>query len=393
MGSINMQTAAKKNLLNFTVLPSLKNLADIKPAIGQGEFYQQIAPRLVKGIYGKQLFRELAEMLMRLAHHAYTVRRTDVIEMASQILLSLPLPQEYRSVGLYYHAICIQKQGRVAEACATLERVAEEAPLRYRARATQMLGLFSHAQGDYGGALSRYVEATRIAASRDWCDPYTIVTTQQNIAILKSIDGDHRRALTDLENLLPLVRTVGAFDPYKYYHYLNSFAVELGEAGRLDEARNICKIVLASPYAFAYPEWRETDNDIALRGYRSRSVRSHPYRTLNKNNVMRLPAPDPERSSTSVSSTPSQPAGPARVFSMQKWKEKMGKETNGDHKDSKSDKDMNQDEILYEIMNIFTEKDMDREIRLEMLESIRKLAAKKRANKQEKEPGEDSDQD
>lgn len=71
----------------------------------------------------------------------------------------------------------------------------------------------------------------------------------------------------------------------------------------------------------------------------------------------------------------------------------MVKESNGDHKNNKPNKDMTQDEILYEIMNIFTESDMDLETRLEMLESIQKLAAKKRAKKQEKDKDKDPDQD
>jgi signal recognition particle GTPase len=83
----------------------------------------------------------------------------------------------------------------------------------------------------------------------------------------------------------------------------------------------------------------------------------------------------------------------ARVLDLQKWKEKMVKESNGDHKDKKSNKDMSQDEILYEIMNIFTESDMDLETRLEMLESIQKLAAKKRAKKKGEVTDKDPDQD
>ena len=50
--------------------------------------------------------------------------------------------------------------------------------------------------------------------------------------------------------------------PHLYFVYLNSLAVELGEAGRKYEARNIIRHVIASPFAFAYPEWRETGEDL-----------------------------------------------------------------------------------------------------------------------------------
>ncbi|MGA9774223.1 MAG: hypothetical protein WBV94_34665 [Blastocatellia bacterium] len=397
-----MHTATSRNLLNFIELPSLKRLAGSQPAVGQGEFYQQIANLLVKGVYDSQLFCKVANIVIRLAHHAYTLRRADIIEQASQILLTLPLTPEYQSIGLYYYAISIEKQGRRAEACVLLERVAEKAPLHFRARATHLLGLFTHAQGDFNGAWSLYIEASRIAINDKCQDPQTIVNTQQNIAILKSLEGDHRRALNDLENLFPLVRVVGTSDPYKYYHFLNSYAVELSEVGRLDDAHNVCKIVLASPYAFAYPEWRETGNDIALRRYRPRSIRikATPHRALKKNtvlrknhNVLHLPMLNLERDNTPSKPAPLDSDRPAQVFDLQKWKEKMVKESNGDHKNNKSNKDMTQDEILYEIMNIFTESDMDLEIRLEMLESIQKLAAKKRAKKQEKDKDKDPDQD
>lgn len=43
---------------------------------------------------------------------------------------------------------------------------------------------------------------------------------------------------------------------------MNSLAVELGEAGRKGEARRIISHVLASPYAYAYPEWQETANEL-----------------------------------------------------------------------------------------------------------------------------------
>ena len=71
----------------------------------------------------------------------------------------------------------------------------------------------------------------------------------------------------------------------------------------------------------------------------------------------------------------------------------MGKEPNGDHQDGKANQNKTQDEMLYEIMNLFTESDMDREIRLEMLEAMQELAAKQRAKKQQEKPDKDSDED
>lgn len=46
----------------------------------------------------------------------------------------------------------------------------------------------------------------------------------------------------------------------------NSLAVELFAVWRLEEAKNVSQIVLASPFASPYPEYRETREEIALKG-------------------------------------------------------------------------------------------------------------------------------
>jgi hypothetical protein len=245
--------------------------------------------------------------------------------------------------------------------------------------------------GDIQSALHLYIESSRAVMRAREFDPLAAYYIQSSIAIVKSIDGNHKGALTDLGGMFPLARAVGAYYTPLFYNHLNSLAVELLEAGRITEAQNVSNIVLASPFAGVYPEYRATGIDIALRGRRaSRSVIYVARSKLNAQNVLRLPPAERSNSNTSVEPAPACQQQ-ARVLDMHEWMEKMGKEPNGDHKDRKSDEDMMQDEMLFEIMNLFTEKDMDREIRLEMLESIRKLVAKKRANKQENEPGEDSD--
>jgi hypothetical protein len=93
------------------------------------------------------------------------------------------------------------------------------------------------------------------------------------IAVWKTRDGSHRAALSDLEKLFPLARSVGRWHPHVYYDYLNSLAVELANNGQLTDARNASRIVLASVFTPAYPEWRETYDEISLKlPHSSRSV-------------------------------------------------------------------------------------------------------------------------
>jgi tetratricopeptide (TPR) repeat protein len=350
-----MQTAAGSNLV-LTDFFSLKGLSGVYPR-NQGALYQQIFSEIFKRRARKETVSRLAQLLAETAHQAYDLRQLDTVWEASQMLLALPVSEQLKQVGTYYQAKCLRHKGQVNEACAMLERVADKAPLRYRARAVQLLAMTRHAQSDFDSALPLYYEACDIAASNEWCDPLTTITASQNIAVLKSMNSDHRAALADLEKLFPLVRAIP--EPYKYYHYLNSLAVELGEVGRIEEAQNISNIVLASPYAFAYPEWRETEQDLALRGYKSRSsvrvIQTFP------GNLVYLPEPSP-------ATGPPVKSGRARVFSIEKWKKKMGKENGEQNLNEMSDKD-----LFMEIMHQASQGTITRKKLLKFLDAIQKI--------------------
>ena len=105
-------------------------------------------------------------------------------------------------------------------------------------------------KGNYDEEL-RYITE----ASKTTNNPSLIVELSRGIAMVRANEKDHKQAVKEFERIFPLVKHV---KPIFYYQYLNSFAVELAEVGRLEEASNISDILLASPYAFAYPEWRET---------------------------------------------------------------------------------------------------------------------------------------
>ncbi|HVG19358.1 MAG TPA: hypothetical protein VNI02_09905 [Blastocatellia bacterium] len=87
----------------------------------------------------------------------------------------------------------------------------------------------------------------------------TAIEAYRGIAIVKAKEGYHTSSLKDFEKLLPLSEKC---TPDVRYAYLNSLATELSEVGRKDEARNISRIVLASPFIHAYPEWQETARDL-----------------------------------------------------------------------------------------------------------------------------------
>jgi tetratricopeptide (TPR) repeat protein len=373
-GIVKMQTAAKSNLV-LTEFPSLDWLAELQKQASHAEFYQQFAQGLVKGLYTKGVLSKLSERLIALAHQAYTLRRMDVIEQISQALMHLPISHQYRNIGRLYHSYQLRRTGRIAEARHLLEQIIDGVPVWFRGSAIMSLSGLVLATGDHNSALPLYVEAHSAASRNNRQDWFTIAHAQKIIAVLKGIDGNHRGAVADLEDMLPFIRRISSAHPSLYYDYLNSLAVEFGEVGRIEEARNICKIVLASPLASAYPECRETYNELELRGYNTpRSFVPVTQRALNKENVLPLPVPE---SNASPDSAPNQSGKPARVFDLTAWKEKMPKEPNGSEKEPQlTDEDLTERERVYKIINLITEPGLSAEKQIEILKFVEKVVAR-----------------
>jgi tetratricopeptide (TPR) repeat protein len=285
-----------------------------------GELYQHVLKNVLS-------FQELGDRLIQEADVARSFRHIDKLEEMGRLLSNIPI-REYQLIGQYYVGLAECLKGESPREL--LEEVIEHSDT-YRAKALISLAVIESCRGDYTSELHWFTEALRFSHS-----PSTRTEALRGIAVVKAKEGFNKQALQDLEQMLPLAR-LG--DVRTYHDYLNSLAVELGESGRVEEAQNVCRITLASPYAFAYPEWRETEQDLALRGYKSRS--SVPVIQKIPGNLFYLP----ERE---ASDTPVQ-QGRARVLSLEKWKEeKMVKEPNGDNDknlipddlDKLTDKDM-----------------------------------------------------
>jgi len=79
---------------------------------------------------------------------------------------------------------------------------------------------------------------------------------------MRSFEGDHAGSLADLERLFPVMRSFATSYPEDYRYYLNNLAYELGQVGRLEEARAAINVALRSPYADRFPDWAETAQEI-----------------------------------------------------------------------------------------------------------------------------------
>jgi tetratricopeptide (TPR) repeat protein len=286
-------------------------------------------------------FQKLGDRLIQEANMAQSFRQIDKMEELGTVLCNIPF-KEYKLIGHYYMGLAGCLKGERPQKL--LEEVVEQSHT-YKAKALISLAVIDAQQGDYESEYKRFIEALKYSTN-----PTTTVEALRAMAVVKAKEGFNKQSLRDLEQILPLARYGGT---RAYHDYLNSYAVELGEAGRIEEAQNVCQITLASPFAFAYPEWRETGQDLALRGYKSRSsvsVKEIP------GNLLYMPEREP--SDTSIQS---KLLGPAPVRSLEKWKEdKMVKEPNGNEE---LPEDMSVQEIAMKILEVITENKED-EIRL-----------------------------
>ncbi len=254
-----------KNSLFFTAASSLiESGGEMHHLSKQQELYYRLLDlALIKGL-SKAQSCEIGNKLIAMADHALDMRRTEEAERISEILINAPLPREYEQIGRYYQAMCAMRHGDYPESRAMLECVAEASsmPLKYRARALQALAANYHDSGKSNEALRFCLEAANTALLRHGHDLFASATSQWMVAMLKSIDGDHWGALEDIESLFPFVQMLAMDRPFYLYSYRNSLALELAEAGRIEEAQHNCRIILSSPLAHLNPEWSETAEEV-----------------------------------------------------------------------------------------------------------------------------------
>jgi len=295
-------------------------------------------------------FHKLGKWLVAECEKAQALRQTERLKESSLILSGIPI-QEYQIIGQFYEAYTSVGQNPHT----LLENVVEKSK-SYKSKALIALATLELGAGNCDSGINFCIEAIRRSHNVS-----TIVQAARSIAVIKSAEGLNRSALKDLEAIAPLAQYAS---PIARYQYLNSLAVEYGEIGRVEEASDICKVLLASPFAFAYPEWRETSDETALMGYKSRSAVSviQPVRE----NVFKLPVA--ESSSNSIQEES------AKVFSLLEWKKKMGKEPNGDNTEANQDLNkMSEKELLLEIIQLASQNGVGEHELRDILDHARKV--------------------
>jgi tetratricopeptide (TPR) repeat protein len=304
-------------------------------------------PRLYQHLLGGiASFQELGNRIIRQITTAHAFRQVEQVRELARLLVNIPI-KEYQLIAHYYLVWC--KCREYEYPATTLEKIVEQTQT-YKTKALFSRAAMEVYQGDFEHALYFYSEAFK---SNPTFSEY--IDLSRSIAGLKSLEGFHKSALIDLEKLIPFINYA---EPRLYYDFLNSYAVELGEVGRKDEARSVIKHVLDSPFAFAYPEWCETAEEL---------------KPANRSFV--VPDPSPPHMGKLLSmpvveqAKPQRLDRPAKIINLQAWKKKMGKDDDDRYGLTPEQlKEMTPSEKLCYILNSinpdFTDEDFDRVIDL-----------------------------
>src|SRR5207302_5183093 len=177
-----------------------------------------------------------------LAEQYHAFRRVGKVREYGQVLSRIP-SKDYQAIGHYFLAVATHRKGKGDwhEARRLFELAVDTAPDAYKVKATLALGSLSLRRNDFDSAFCYYQETIK-AGKLSVAGLHAI----KAISVLKAMEGSHTQAVKDLESILPVIKYA---PPHIHLDILNSYAVELSEVGRKDEARNIMRLVLASPFA------------------------------------------------------------------------------------------------------------------------------------------------
>jgi tetratricopeptide (TPR) repeat protein len=223
--------------------------------------YAGLYQELLSGVAS---YQQLGNRLIQLAEQAHAFRQFDKVKEFGRLLSNIPI-KNYQAIGHYFLAVAANSMGNGDQdkAKRLFELAIDTAPDAYKLKSVLSLGALAFNRMDFDSALYFYrepVKSGKLSAAS--------IHAIRAISHLKSIEGSHQHAVKDLESVLPLIKHA---PPHAYFDFLNSYAVELGEVGRMDEAESVSSLTVASPFAPYYPEWQSTFSEIRSK-HKSRST-------------------------------------------------------------------------------------------------------------------------
>ncbi len=197
--------------------------------------------------------------LVELARHAWISRQVDLLDQTVRAILALPLDPGVQNVAHYYNAYALGRAGGPDQTRAVLDGLIDAALPEYKPRIILGLSGCHLIAGNLDESTRIYLEAARAASNTDApCKSSAL----RGLALIRSIRGDHKGSLSDLERLFPVMRSFATSSPEDYRYYLNNLAYELGQVGRIEEAKAAINVALRSPNAHRFPDWAETAQEL-----------------------------------------------------------------------------------------------------------------------------------
>ncbi|MEK6410396.1 MAG: helix-turn-helix domain-containing protein [Acidobacteriota bacterium] len=241
-----MSKATKSSLFMFT------------PLAKYAGFYQEV-------LSGTGNYEQLGNRLIRVGEQAHSLRQFDKVKEIGLLLSNVPI-KRYQAIGGFFLAVAVNSMGNgdQDEARRLFEIAVDRAPDPYKVKSILSLGALAFHKKDFDSAFYFYQQTIRI----EGLGPASLQAIR-GITTLKSIEGYHKSAIADVERILPLIRFA---PPNVYLDCLNSYAVELSEVGRLQEAENVSSLVIASPLTRYYPEWQDTLSEVRSKRKRRSTV-------------------------------------------------------------------------------------------------------------------------
>ena len=226
-----------------------KSLFIFSPVLSE---YAGLYQEMLSGLLG---FQRLGNRLIQLAEQAHAFRLFDKVKELGQLLSNIPI-KSYQAIGHYFLAVAANSMGNGDQdkAKRLFELAVDTAPDAYKVKSVLSLGALAFNKMDFDSALCFYQETIK-AGKLSIASLHAI----KAISVLKSIEGSHTHAIKDIESVLPLIKYA---PPHIHFDILNSYAVELSEVGRTDEAEKVSRITIASSFAPYYPEWQATYSEI-----------------------------------------------------------------------------------------------------------------------------------
>jgi tetratricopeptide (TPR) repeat protein len=254
----------------------------------------------------RDLEREQLYQLLQKAEQCYCLKdRKGQYEFGKALAL---FSSPFDLIGDYYQSVYLHKSGQKQRAIEKLERVRQEVKGIYADKAILTLSGIREVDHDLDESLK-----LRLDLAKSEFLPI-VVESAIGVAALLSSQGEHQKALENIERVLPLLSKLGPRP--LYFDVLNSYATELAEIGKIELASEVITPVILSPYTSSYLNWLDTAEEI-----REKSARKS-YVTFNRSNVIPFPtreAEEPEESEETKETEPEQPRFPYHTFITEKF--------------------------------------------------------------------------